>query len=112
MLRVSGADGKRSAAFVYGINGRRAMPWGVGGTSVLCVAAPTQRVGFGVTTGTNAACDGLFALDWNAWAAANPAALGIASAAGRFFQVQAWMRDPTAPKASSLSNAFEFVALP
>jgi hypothetical protein len=57
-------------------------------------------------------CDGSFSLNWDAYQAANPAALGQPWAVGSQVFVQAWFRDPPAPKTTNLSNALEMTYVP
>ena len=66
-----------------------------------CMLAPHR--------GSTGACDGALVLDWNAFIAANPTALGAPFAGGDSVDVQAWFRDPPSPKSTSLSNALTFV---
>jgi Tol biopolymer transport system component len=111
-LSVAQMEGQKNALLFYGVNGRANAPWGVGGTSYLCVAPPNQRTPAQISSGTAGACNGAIALDWNAYVAANPGALGAPFAAGALVQAQAWFRDPPAPKSTNLSNAIEFVVCP
>jgi hypothetical protein len=110
-LRVSGADAHRSGAIFYGLSGATAVPWG-GGTSFLCVKAPTQRTPPASSGGTPGSCDGGWKLDWNEYLSVNPDALGNPRVAGTFVQAQAWHRDPPSPKGGVTSSAVEFVLAP
>ena len=56
--------------------------------------------------------DGSLSLDFLGWIASNPTALGTPLAAGQTFWSQAWLRDPPAPKTTSLSNGLRFTLLP
>ncbi len=47
-------------------------------------------------------------LDFNAWRAANPGALGNPFVAGQVFHAQGWFRDPGAPKQTNLSDGLRF----
>lgn len=111
VLHASNVEGQRSGILFYGINGRAALPWG-GGSSFLCVQPPTQRTALQNTGGTNGACDGSLSLDFLAYLASNPAALGAPGAAGDVFNAQAWFRDPAATPGTNLSNGIEFSLVP
>lgn len=111
-LRATNLEGQRSALFFYGNSGRASSPWAPGSTSYLCVQAPLQRT-LAQSSGGNAnSCDGAVSLDWRAWLAANPSALGSPLTAGTVFQAQLWYRDPAAPKSTNLSGGLEFTACP
>ncbi len=111
-IAVGAADGQRSGLVFYGVSGPVALSWAAGSTSFMCVKGPTQRMPPQSTGGTPAACDGTLAVDFLAFLAANPGAIGQPLAAGMRVNAQAWMRDPPAPKASSLSDALEFEITP
>ena len=85
--------------------------WGSGGSTFLCIKAPTQRLGIGDSGGTTA-CTGAFTADWNAFMAAHAGALGNPRTLGERFEAQLWMRDPLSPKTSILSNALRFDLCP
>jgi hypothetical protein len=72
-------------------------------------AAAHRRAGSGGTAG---ACDGSLALDWSAYVAAHPGALGAPFAAGDTLWLQAWFRDPPSPKGTSLSDALRATVCP
>lgn len=105
-LDVSGADGTHAAFLFYGLTGTAAVPWTQTG-SVLCVKGPLQRTGVQNTGGTNAACDGAFSLDWNAFLASRPRALGNPLSVGQMVWAQAWILDNGVAKGGQLSNALE-----
>ncbi|MCC7015416.1 MAG: immunoglobulin domain-containing protein [Planctomycetes bacterium] len=109
-LTAANVEGGKSGLLFYGVNGRTNAPWN--GTSVLCVKAPTQRMTLQSSGGTAGACDGAFALDWNAYQLANPGALGNPFGAGGKVWVQCWFRDPPAGKTTNLSDALELTLLP
>ena len=111
-LTVGSVEGQKQGIIFYGVTGRAATPWGVGGTSLLCVKAPTQRTGSQSSGGTLGACNGSLVLDWNAWRAAHPAGVGSPFAAGLVIDAQGWFRDPPAVKTTSLSNGIEFTLQP
>jgi hypothetical protein len=112
-LTVSGLDGQRSGIFFYGLTSL-IQPWCTsgGGTSFLCVKAPTGRTGAQSTGGTFSQCDGSMALDWNAFQLANPGSLGNPWTAGSKAYVQAWYRDPPSCKTTGLTDAVELTYLP
>jgi uncharacterized delta-60 repeat protein len=111
-LTASGVEGQRLGLLYYGVSGRRAMPWGGSSTSLLCVAAPTQRMSVASSGGAVGQCNGAFSEDWRAWVDARPTALGQPLLAGQLVDAQAWYRDPSAPRGTNLSNAIEFVLRP
>jgi hypothetical protein len=110
-IRVSGIDGQRQGLVFYGITGHMAQPWGTG-SSYLCVKSPTQRTPTQSSGGTVLTCDGLLSLDWNAFIAATPGALGFPFSTGTIVTAQGWYRDPPSPKSTSLSDALEFAVAP
>lgn len=103
---ATGSEGDKDGLFFFGTSGRQALPWG-NTTSLQCVASPVIRTPILDGVGTNSVCDGLFALDFNAFAAG--LVLG-APAVGAQVQLQCWYRDPasSANLKTSLSNALEF----
>lgn len=111
-LTCSNVEGQKSGLLFYGISGPLAQPWGSGSTSFLCVNAPTQRTNLQSSGGTAAACNGQFSLDFLAYLAANPGALGAPGTAGQVFDAQCWFRDPPAPKSTNLSDGIEFTLTP
>lgn len=108
---ASALDGRRIAALYYGFT-RAELPFAAGATSTLCVAAPLRRTALAHSGGTNGACDGTLALDWNAWRAAHPNALGAPFSAGNVFFAQAWVRDGAAPGGATLTNGVRFQLAP
>jgi hypothetical protein len=111
-LSVSGVEGQKSGILFYGL-ASNIQPWcSIGGNSLLCVKAPTQRTIAQPSGGTTGACDGTLALDWNAWQSANPGALGQPFAAGDNVYVQGWFRDPPACKTTNMTDAVELTYLP
>jgi subtilisin-like proprotein convertase family protein len=110
---VSSVEGQRTGLLFYGVSGRASFPWCTsGGTSYLCLIAPTQRLGSSSSGGAAGQCDGALAADWNAFQLAHPTALGNPFATGQLVQVQAWFRDPPSCKTTSLSNAVEVTCQP
>lgn len=113
-ITVTGVDGQRSGLLFYGLaaSGFAPAPWAAGSTSFLCVKSPTQRTAIQSSGGSSPLCDGSYVLDWNAYQLANPLALGNPWGPAHRVYLQAWFRDPPAPKSTSLSNALELNYLP
>jgi hypothetical protein len=111
-ITVANVEGQKSGILFYGL-ASNASPWcSIGGTSFLCVKAPTQRTVAQPSGGTAGLCDGTLALDWNAWQLGNPGALGQPFAAGSQAFVQGWFRDPPACKTTNMSDALELTYQP
>jgi hypothetical protein len=110
-LDVVGMEGASQGLIFYGVSGRAASPWGTS-SSFVCVKSPTQRTGAQSGGGTSGACDGAMSLDWNAFVASHPGAVGTPFSSGQLVQAQGWFRDPPSPKSTMLSNAIEFVVAP
>jgi Tol biopolymer transport system component len=108
-IRASGVDSLRTGMVMYSLSGRVLNPFG---HSFLCVAAPRQRTPASSSGGGAGPCDGVLLLDWNAFVAANPTALGAPFASLTPVQAQVWMRDPQSVAPSTLTNAVEFLACP
>ena len=113
-LDVTNVEGQKLGLFFYGVDnaGFTPAPWAATSTSFLCVKPPTQRTLAQPSGGTANACNGSLVLDWNAFQLANPGALGTPWLAGEKAYVQAWFRDPPAPKTTNLSNAVELTYQP
>jgi len=113
VITVASVEGQKSGLVFYGVNNTGFTPatWGMG-TSYLCVKAPTQRTATQTSGGTAGACDGQLSLDWNAYQAANPAALGNPWMAGDAVYAQGWFRDPPASKTTNLSDGVEMTYQP
>lgn len=112
VLQATAVEGAKSGMIFYGTHGRVAWPWAAGSTSLLCVKTPLQRTALASSGGVDGTCSGTLALDFLAFVAAHPAALGAPFGAGATVQAQAWFRDPLAVKAVNTSNALEFTLLP
>jgi Tol biopolymer transport system component len=112
-ISVAQVPGNSVGLFFYGIDNSSfvAPTWG-SGSSVLCVRAPAFRTPLQATNGSDGLCDGHIGVDWTAFQGASPDALGHPWVAGASAFVQAWLRDPPAPKSSSLSNALELTYWP
>jgi hypothetical protein len=114
-LTCSQAEGLKQGIIFYGNLGQAAVPWvnGLGqGNSFLCVKAPTQRTGAVTMGGTLNLCDGSMSVDFLAYCAANPGAIGNPLAAGQTFNSQAWFRDPPSPKTTNLSDGLQWTMVP
>jgi len=109
-LVAAGVEGSKRGLFFFGISGRQAAPWG-NSTSYQCVVPPVVRTPLQQESGTSGLCDGLQALDLNAWFQAKPAAN---PGAGQLVQAQFWYRDPfaTTNVKTSMSDALEFLVAP
>ncbi len=110
VITTSGVEGEKQGIVFYGVNnaGFTPLPWGAGSTSFRCVKPPTKRIGAPQNSGGAAGqCNGSFVINWDAFQAANPGALGNPWVAGDSVFVQSWYRDPLAVKTSNLSNALE-----
>ncbi len=110
-IAVQGLEGQRQGLVFYGTGGRASLPWGAS-SSFLCVKSPTQRTAPQNSGGVAGACDGVLSFDFNAFATANPGALGQPFAAGNVLQAQGWYRDPPSTKGTALSDALEFDLAP
>jgi hypothetical protein len=112
-VSVSNVEGQRSGIVFYGL-AQTTQPWcsQAGGTSFLCVKAPTMRTGVQNSGGATNACNGSLSLDWNTFEQNNPSALGAPWSAGQNAYLQAWYRDPPSCKTTSLSNALKLTYLP
>jgi hypothetical protein len=113
-ILVANVEGAKNGLLFYGVDntGFTPTPWGSGGTSHLCVKAPTQRTAPQSTGGNAGQCDGQLVLDWNAYQSANPGALGQPWSTNDKVYVQAWFRDPPAVKTTNLSDALEMTYVP
>lgn len=108
-IAVAGLEGNRLGLLFYGVSGRISSPWG---SSFLCVRSPTQRMTTQNSGGVVGQCNGAYVEDWIAFATSHPGALGTPLTAGTLVNVQAWYRDPPAPKTTNLSDALEFTLIP
>jgi hypothetical protein len=113
VLSATLSDGQRSGLIFYGLDNLdfTPSPWG-SSSSFLCVKSPTQRTTLQTSSGAAGACDGAITLDWCAFVALNPSALGNPFAAGSQVFAQTWLRDPASSKTTALSNALSFVVVP
>mgnify|MGYP001242790032 CR=1 FL=1 len=104
---ISSMPGQRYGTIFYGFY-EFVTPWAPGSFSFKCIANPTARTGDMQSTGIAGQCNGELRLDFNAWRAANPSALGNPFVAGQVFYAQGWFRDPGAPKQTNLSDGLRF----
>lgn len=111
-LTCSGMEGQRTGLIFYGVNGRNAAVWAPGSTSYLCVKSPVQRTPSASSGGTNNACNGVIAIDWNAYISTHPGAAGQPYTVGQVVDAQCWFRDPPAPGTTNLSDGIEFTLCP
>ena len=113
-IDVVNLEGQRQGLIFYGVDnsGFSPLPWDSASTSYLCVKPPAQRAVAMNSGGASGQCDGVLALDWNAFQSANPGALGSPFSFGAKVYVQGWFRDPPAPRGSNLSNAIELTVGP
>lgn len=110
-LTVTGVEGAKDGHLFYGLSGPHAAPWG-SSSHFLCVKAPSQRTGTQNSGGTAGVCDGVVSLDWCAYVATHPTALGAPFSAGTSVWAQLYFRDPPGPKTTALSNALTFTVIP
>ena len=112
-LAVASVPGQRQGLILYGVNNLGFTPtvWGTG-PSFVCIKSPLQRTTAQPSGGTLNLCDGALSIDWNAFRASNPTALGAPFASGDVVYAQGWYRDPPASKSTGLSNALQFFVAP
>ena len=106
-IEIAGLPPQRSGLILFGA-GSASSIWTLGSTSYICVGSPQQRTQVQDSGGAQGACNGTFALDFNAYIGANPGATGGPFTAGQTFHAQGWYRDPGAPKQTNLSNGLQF----
>jgi hypothetical protein len=113
-ITIANVEGQQIGIVFYGIDnaGFSSAIWAPGSTSVRCVKYPVQRTPVQNSGGTLNACNGVFALDWNAYQTTHPLALGNPWSVGDRVYIQAWFRDPPAVKSTNLSNAVEMTYEP
>jgi len=111
-LTATNVEGMRTGLLFYGVGGADGRSVAVGSTSYLCVRVPVQRTPPQSSGGNAAQCNGALSLDWLAFLASHPGALGQPIAPGMRVNAQAWFRDFPAPGGANFSNALEFDTLP
>jgi formylglycine-generating enzyme required for sulfatase activity len=108
LIQVGSVPAQRQGLVFYGFYAAN-QAWAPFSPSYLCVAPPVQRTGAMSSGGVFGQCNGRLEVDFNAWRAANPTALGYPFAPGQTIRAQGWYRDPAAPSQTNLSNALEAV---
>jgi len=108
-LTANLVEGGVPGLIFYGVGGPASIPWGSG---TLCVKPPLRRMSAQSSGGTPGQCDGMLSVDWNAYIAAFPYALGNPFADGATVWAQAWFRDSGAAGGSNLSNGVWFDVCP
>ncbi len=111
-VRATSVEGQKTGLIFYGTSGPKSVAWAPGSTSFLCVKSPTQRTSALATGGAAGACDGALTLDFLAWKAAHPTALGQPLVAGEILNFQGWFRDPLAAATTNLTNAVQVKLCP
>jgi Tol biopolymer transport system component len=106
-ISINQLDGSRFGLIYYGFT-PTAVSWAIGSTSFTCIAPPVQRTAIVGSGGTPGRCNGGITLDFNAFIAANPNALGAPYSSGQVFYAQGWFRDPGAVKGTNLSDGLRF----
>jgi hypothetical protein len=106
---VDNVPTQKMGLIFYGLSAiTQPQPWALGSTSYLCIFYPVNRTGSQNSGGSVGACDGELRIDFNAWRAANPSALGSPFTAGQVLYVQGWFRDSGAAKGTNLSDGLRF----
>jgi uncharacterized delta-60 repeat protein len=110
-VTTNNIDGQRQTNTFYGLLGPTtpATPFGAG---LLCVKAPTQRIGSVQASGTPGLCDGTVSIDVLAWAQANPGGQGVPFTTGTTLDFQCAIRDPLSPGTRVMSDALRVTLLP
>jgi len=115
-VTIAGVETQKTGLIFYGIDNSAFTPiaWGAGNTSFLCAKTPLQRTPTQDSGGDPLVgpCEGVLALDWNAYQLANPTVLGNPFAVGQDIFLQGWFRDPPAPRTTNLSNAIQLTCQP
>jgi Tol biopolymer transport system component len=110
-VQASGLPSGKQAIAIYGL-APTATVYAFDSTSTICVASPRARTLNLPTGGTAGPCMGSYSLDWLAWMALNPTALGNPLAPGQTFYAQVWYRDPGAALNANLTDAIRFDVCP
>ena len=112
VIAVDQLEARQPCLIFYGTGGASPSLWPSSGAGVSCVGSPIQIAIAGNSHGTPGQCDGSLTLDWSAWQAAHPNALGQPWSTGAKVYVQAWCRDPSGAGKRAFSNALELTYLP
>jgi Tol biopolymer transport system component len=110
-VQAAGLPGNKQAVLVYGLS-PTAVVYAFGSTSTICVAPPRARTVSQPTSGAAGQCNGSYSLDWLAYMAANPGALGQPIQLGQTFYSQVWYRDSGVPLNSNLTAGVAFTLCP
>jgi hypothetical protein len=108
----SSLEGQKFGLVFYGISGKKNSVWAPGSSSFLCVKSPTQRTPPANSGGTVNQCDGAVSIDFLAYLASHPTALGQPFSGGDQVFFQTWYRDPSAPATTNLSDALQVTLAP
>ncbi|MBL8802775.1 MAG: delta-60 repeat domain-containing protein [Planctomycetes bacterium] len=110
-VTTSNIEGQRQTNTFYSLLGPKtpATPFGAG---LLCVKAPTQRIGSVQASGTPGLCDGTVSIDVLAWAQSHPNGQGVPYTAGTTLNFQCAIRDPLSPGTRVMSDALQVTLLP
>jgi uncharacterized delta-60 repeat protein len=110
-VTTSNIEGQRQTNTFYSLLGPKtpATPFGAG---LLCVKAPTQRIGSVQAGGTPGLCDGSVSIDVLAWAQTHPNGQGVPYTAGTTLDFQCAIRDPLSPGTRVMSDAIQVTLLP
>lgn len=111
VVRTSDVEGQRAGLYFYGICGEVAFPW-TPTNGWLCVKAPTLRLALQNSGGTIGQCDGQMNVDFLAFLAVTPNALGAPFNAGDQVWMQSWFRDPASTKTTLVSDGLTFTMQP
>lgn len=114
VLLASEVEPQRLGSIFYGLDnaGFTPLAWASASTSWFCVRPPLQRTPLIGSGGVISQCTGALSLDWTAFVAGAPGALGAPFVGGETISAQAWFRDPTAQRGTNLSDALRFSVLP
>lgn len=111
VVRIDGSNGNRSGLILYGAS-QTSLSFAFGNPSILCIAAPRQRMTAQPTGGTAGQCNGALATDLFAWTSAHPGALHTPLVAGQVLHFQGWIREPAFPKGSVLTGGWSVTLNP
>ncbi len=111
VVQTNNVEGQRAGLYFYGISGEVAFPWSTV-SGFLCVKAPTLRFALQNSGGTAGQCNGQMSVDFLAFLAATPNALGEPFSAGDQVWMQSWFRDPATTKTTMVSDGLNFAMQP
>ncbi len=110
-IQTTDVQGQRAGLYFYGVSGEVAFPWSPN-SGWLCVKAPTLRLALQNSGGTAGQCDGTMSVDFLAFLATTPTALGAPFSAGDRIWMQSWFRDPGTTKTTMVSDGLTFAMQP